>query len=85
MDTGKTGPLSANIAVDYAQGIHEALQHLFSLNHRRIAFIAGPLHLQSARMRHDAFVSGLKTRGIVPEHGDDRARGTTASREERWP
>jgi len=32
MDTGKTGPLSANIAVDYAQGIHEALQHLFSLN-----------------------------------------------------
>ena len=42
MDTGKTGPHSANIRIDYAQGIHEAMQHLFSLNHRRIAFITGP-------------------------------------------
>jgi DNA-binding LacI/PurR family transcriptional regulator len=82
MDTGKTGPLSANIAIDYAQGIQEALQHLFSLNHRRIAFISGPLHLQSARIRYDAFAAGLKARGIPAEpemmqQGDHRIEGGT--------
>jgi LacI family transcriptional regulator len=64
MDTGKSGPYSANIRVDYAQGIQEALQHLFALNHRRIAFIAGPLNLESARIRYTAFISGLKARGF---------------------
>ena len=82
LDTGKTGPLSANIAIDYAQGIEEALQHLYSLNHRRIAFISGPLHLQSARIRHDAFVSGLNDRGITADQemiqqGDHRIEGGT--------
>jgi len=69
MDTGKTGPHSANIRIDYAQGIHEALQHLFALNHRRIAFIAGPMHLQSAQVRHAAFRDALRAHGIVPEAG----------------
>jgi len=84
MDTGKTGPHSANIAIDYAQGIHEALQHLFSLNHRRIAFISGPLNLQSARRRLDAFVSGMNARGIevapeLIEKGDHRIEGGIAA------
>jgi len=57
LDTGKTGPRSANISINYARGIHEALQHLVSLNHRRIAFIAGLLDLQSARIRQQAFLS----------------------------
>jgi DNA-binding LacI/PurR family transcriptional regulator len=80
MDTGKNSPRSANVNIDYARGIQEALQHLFSLNHRRIAFISGPLNLQSARRRLDAFVSGMKARGIeVPpeliEKGDHRIEG----------
>jgi len=50
MDTGKAGPHSANIRIDYAQGIDEALQHLFLLNHRHIAFIAGP----GSRWTHQA-------------------------------
>ena len=79
MDTGKTGPHSANIRIDYAQGIHEALQHLFSLNHRRIAFITGPMNLESARMRRDAYLSGLKSRGLsdksMIEKGDHRIEG----------
>jgi LacI family transcriptional regulator len=64
LDTGKNSPNSANLRIDYAQGIHEALQHLFSLNHKRIAFITGPLNLESARIRHKAFLSGLKAQGI---------------------
>jgi DNA-binding LacI/PurR family transcriptional regulator len=80
MDTGKNSARSANINIDYAQGIQEALQHLFSLNHRRIAFISGPLNLQSARRRLDAFVSGMKARGIevgpeLIEKGDHRIEG----------
>lgn len=79
MDTGKPGPHTANIRIDYAQGIHEALQHLFSLNHRRIAFITGPMSLESARIRHAAFLSGIKSRGLsergMIEHGDHRIEG----------
>ena len=79
MDTGKPGAHCANIRIDYAQGIHEAVEHLVALNHRRIAFIAGPMNLESARMRRDAFVSGLKSRGIFDstliEKGNHRIEG----------
>src|ERR1700690_929805 len=78
MDHGKAGPHSANIRIDYAQGIDEALQHLFLLNHRHIAFIAGPMDLESARIRHGAFISGLKSRGIserMIEEGNHRIDG----------
>lgn len=84
MDVGSNNDHSANIIIDYAQGIHEALQHLFSLNHRRIAFISGPLNLHSARRRLEAFVSGMNARGIeVPpemiEKGDHRIEGGVAA------
>jgi len=80
LDTRRTGPRSITITIDYAQGIREALQHLFSLNHQRIAFIAGPLDLQSACTRMDAFVSGLKSKGIpvapgMIEKGNHRIEG----------
>src|SRR5579859_1534007 len=80
MDTGTNSSRTANIVIDYGQGIQEALQHLFSLNHRRIGFISGPLNLQSARRRLDAFVSGMQSRGITPapeliEKGDHRIEG----------
>jgi DNA-binding LacI/PurR family transcriptional regulator len=79
LDTGKPGPFCANIRVDYAQGIREAVQHLLSLNHRRIAFITGPMNLASARIRRKAFVSGMKSRGFFDgtliEKGDHRIEG----------
>ncbi len=80
MDTGTNSARTANIQVDYAQGIQEALQHLFSLNHHRIAFISGPLNLKSAKRRYDAFVSGMEARGIkvdpeLIEKGDHRMEG----------
>jgi LacI family transcriptional regulator len=84
MDTGADSDHTANITVDYEQGIQEALQHLFSLNHRRIAFISGPLNLQSAHRRLDAFVSGMNSRGIdvapeLIEKGDHRIEGGIAA------
>lgn len=80
MDTGTNSSRIANIQIDYGQGIQEALQHLFSLNHRRIAFISGPLNLKSAKRRYDAFVSGVEARGIsadpeLIEKGDHRMEG----------
>lgn len=79
MDTGKPGVHTANIRIDYAQGIHEGVHHLVTLNHRRIAFITGPMNLESARMRYSAFVSGLKSRGIfdesLVEKGNHRIEG----------
>jgi DNA-binding LacI/PurR family transcriptional regulator len=80
MDTGTNTARSANIIIDYGQGIQEALQHLFSLKHKRIGFISGPLSLQSARRRLDAFVSGMQARGLqadqeLIEKGDHRIEG----------
>lgn len=80
LDTVRSGAHSATVTVDYAQGIREALEHLFSLNHERIAFISGPLDLHSARVRRTAFVCGMKARGItiepeMIEKGDHRIEG----------
>ena len=69
LDTGKTGDHSANITIDYAQGIREAAEHLFSLNHQRIAFIAGPQELPSARIRLAAFQQAMQSGGREVEEG----------------
>jgi DNA-binding LacI/PurR family transcriptional regulator len=57
---------TANIRVDQARGIHQAIDHLRSLGHEDIAFISGPEGLQSARARREAFVSGLHHHGLNP-------------------
>jgi DNA-binding LacI/PurR family transcriptional regulator len=67
MDIGKPGPHSANIQIDYGQGIREAVQHLVALNHRRIAFITGPMNLESARTRCNGFISALQTLNLFDE------------------
>jgi LacI family transcriptional regulator len=46
----------SNICVDYAAGIEEAVRHLVSLGHRRIAHIAGAYRIPSGVIRRDAFL-----------------------------
>lgn len=79
MDTGKPGPHCANIRVDYGQGIQEAVNHLVTLNHQRIAFITGPMNLPSAQTRCSVFISSLKAHGIYDptmiEKGNHRIEG----------
>ncbi len=82
LDTGKPGPLTANVTIDYGHGIHQAVRHLLELNHRQIAFIAGPLHLASARTRQSAFLEGLEKAGVPVQgemvvHGDHKIEGGT--------
>ena len=46
---------ATSLQVDFRRGLHEAVQHLAVIGHRKIAFISGPLSLDSARQRQKAF------------------------------
>jgi LacI family transcriptional regulator len=46
--------------VDYSAGIREAVQHLVRLGHKKIAFIAGPDDLHSAKCRKTAFLKAAR-------------------------
>jgi len=65
MDVGQVGPRMSHVAMDYANGIRQAVDHVVQLRHRRIAFITGPLDLHSARIRRDAFVERLLHHSIA--------------------
>ena len=58
---------STTLTIDYRNGIHEGVQHLAVLGHRRIGFISGPLHLRSALARKKAFLGCLKKIGLKPD------------------
>ncbi|HKQ99028.1 MAG TPA: LacI family DNA-binding transcriptional regulator [Pyrinomonadaceae bacterium] len=55
LDLGSAGPHMSNLVVNYAVGIKEAIQHLVSLGHRKLAYISGPVRLRSAAKRREAF------------------------------
>ncbi len=54
------GERMSNICVDYAAGIEEAVRHLVSLGHRRIAHIAGASRIPSGVIRREAFLDFVK-------------------------
>src|SRR6185437_12289840 len=69
MDTEAGGQAASTVNVDYAHGVTEAMQYLFGLGHTEIAFISGPLTLNSARVRAEAFQSALRERGVKMRPG----------------
>jgi len=78
---------ATSLVVDYQQGIDEAVQHLAVMGHRKIAFIAGPLHVRSAKLREEAFISAMKRIGITPSpdfiiEGDHTMEGGFAAAEQ---
>ena len=80
IDAPTTGHGISIIRIDYECAIRTAMEHLFALRHRDIAFISGPLGLRSARLRSQAFHQALKQHGL-PENphyvevGDHRVEG----------
>jgi LacI family transcriptional regulator len=64
LDTGRVGPNISNVFIDYASGIEQAIEHLTSLGHKRIAFVSGPPTLASAKTRTNAFALSLKKKEI---------------------
>jgi len=65
VDVGPALPHICNIKIDYQRGIRQAVQHLAALRHETIAFITGPLGLQSAVTRKTAFESSLREIGMT--------------------
>jgi LacI family transcriptional regulator len=66
MDVGQVGPRMSHVALDYGNGIRQAVDHLVGLGHKQIAFISGPLDLHSARTRRQAFLEGMRDHGLRP-------------------
>src|SRR5262245_62831127 len=66
MDVGRVGPRMSHVLIDYANGIRQAVDHVIDLGHKRVGFITGPLDLHSARTRRQAFLDGLRARGMTP-------------------
>ena len=60
LDWGEVRPLVSRLAVDYEKGVAEAIRHLVSLGHKKIAFISAPLDLKSIRARQSAFFKCLR-------------------------
>jgi LacI family transcriptional regulator len=87
LDVGTPGEGISNIVVDYAQGINEAVQHLFDLGHRKIGFISGPETLASARTRRTAFLQAVASHGMLQSElwlrqGDHKVAGGVAAMNE---
>jgi LacI family repressor for deo operon, udp, cdd, tsx, nupC, and nupG len=53
------------IAVDHAGGAEEAVRHLVTLGHKRIAHIAGPDHVLSARARANGYRKALRSARVT--------------------
>jgi LacI family transcriptional regulator len=86
LDTGTPGPGISFIDIDYQAGIDAAMNHLMALGHRRIAFISGPQHLASSRLRLQAFSqyatrNNLQSAGhpLIIQQGDHRVEGGHAA------
>lgn len=67
MDVGQVGPKMSHVAIDYANGIRQAVDHVAGLGHKQIGFISGPLDLHSARTRRQAFVDAMRSHGLTPD------------------
>jgi LacI family transcriptional regulator len=80
MDTSTAVRGASVVSVNYAEGVKQAMDHLFELGHRKIAFISGPLSLASAKLRAKAFLRGLRSQNLAAEphwvqEGDHRVEG----------
>lgn len=53
-----------NVPVEYATGYKEALEHLISLRHTGIGFIAGPSTLSSAKRRYQEWALAMKRHNL---------------------
>lgn len=67
-DLGIVSEYMSNIVLDYSAGIDEAVRHLVSLGHKRIAHISGSSRIRSGVIRRDAFIEAINR--YLPENQD---------------
>lgn len=65
-DRGFAGPYMCDIKIDYLSGIRQAIDHLYGLGHRRIAFVAGRSSLKNVKARQTAYLDCMQARGLEP-------------------
>lgn len=53
------------VDVDNRQGTMEEVRHLFSLGHRRIAYLQGPSHMSGTRRRLEGYLEGMQDLGLA--------------------
>ncbi|MCI8327660.1 MAG: LacI family transcriptional regulator [Lachnospiraceae bacterium] len=53
-------PWVASIGSDNEEGIDAAIEHLYQLGHRKIAFLNGPIYSMISQKRNQAFLNSLK-------------------------
>lgn len=55
------------LTYDNLESVRQLVEHLLRLGHRDIGVINGPVHLTSARERHQAFVTCMGKAGLDPQ------------------
>jgi len=85
------------VGADNQSGAYEAVRHLLSLGHRRIAHIQGPMKYACSRERYQGYCQALQAHGVeldpalVVEGNFDPLSGQEATRQffslprEQWP
>jgi LacI family transcriptional regulator len=69
LDTARSAKEISRLVIDYQSGIEAALDHLHSIGHTAIAYIAGPAKYHSAKLREKAFIKGMQKRKLaIPAH-----------------
>lgn len=56
-----------SVGTDSYEGIHLAVEHLFSLGHKKIAFLNGSKNSMVSQQRHQAFNKSMIACGLVPD------------------
>ena len=84
-----SGPLLDGVMIDNASGVEQAIDHLVSLGHTRIAAISGPIQSTPGRARHEALLSRLAHHGLDVDDAlirisDFREAGGAAAMGEIW-
>lgn len=63
----RKNPNVAYIGTDNYEGIDAAVDHLYTLGHKRIAFLNGSLYSMVSEQREEAFYNGMKAHGLTVE------------------
>ena len=65
MDRALQGLSTDSVLVDNSEAVQAAITHLYESGHKRIAIIAGPKSVYSARERHVGYLRALSDLGII--------------------
>jgi len=67
LDREMEGTATDAVLTDYLSGTRDAIAHLVSLGHRRIAYIGGTLGIRPGRERLRAFTIAMREAGLEPD------------------